>query len=162
MEETGLEIELGEIVAAVDMIERDRERRIRYHYTLIDFIAEAASPELRPGSDAADARWFEVAEVAGARAVVGDRAHDQARSGAALAPMSRRRATVGGAVLALCSWSGARSSTPPVRRRLGVKSASASPIAAPMARSPCDCPAGLHRPYRLPEARPAAHRRAWG
>jgi 8-oxo-dGTP diphosphatase len=62
-EETGLEIELGEIVATIDSIEHDPERRIRYHYTLIDFVAEAASPVLRPGSDAADARWFEVAEI---------------------------------------------------------------------------------------------------
>jgi 8-oxo-dGTP diphosphatase len=62
-EETGLEIELGAIVATIDSIEHDRERRIRYHYTLIDFVAEAANPVLRPGSDAADARWFEVAEI---------------------------------------------------------------------------------------------------
>jgi ADP-ribose pyrophosphatase YjhB (NUDIX family) len=62
-EEAGLEVELGEIIATVDSIERDRDRRIRYHYTLIDFVAEAASPVLRPGSDAADARWFEVAQI---------------------------------------------------------------------------------------------------
>jgi 8-oxo-dGTP diphosphatase len=62
-EEAGLEVALGDIVATVDMIERDREGRIRYHYTLIDFVAEAASPELHPGSDAADARWFGLAEI---------------------------------------------------------------------------------------------------
>ena len=62
-EEAGLEVELGEIIATIDSIEHDRDRRVRYHYTLIDFVAEAASPVLRPGSDAADARWFEVAEI---------------------------------------------------------------------------------------------------
>jgi ADP-ribose pyrophosphatase YjhB (NUDIX family) len=62
-EEVGLEIELGEIVATVDLIERDQDHRIRYHYTLIDFVAEAASPALRAGSDAAEARWFEVAQI---------------------------------------------------------------------------------------------------
>jgi ADP-ribose pyrophosphatase YjhB (NUDIX family) len=62
-EEAGLEVTLGDIVATVDMIERDREGRIRHHYTLIDFVAEAASPELHPGSDAADARWFGLAEI---------------------------------------------------------------------------------------------------
>lgn len=57
-EETGLEVELGEIVATVDLIERDDRGRVRYHYTLIDFTAEAASSALVPGDDAADARWF--------------------------------------------------------------------------------------------------------
>jgi 8-oxo-dGTP diphosphatase len=63
LEETGLEIEVGEVLATVDMIERDGER-VRYHYTLIDFSAEATGAELRAGGDAADARWFTPAEVA--------------------------------------------------------------------------------------------------
>jgi ADP-ribose pyrophosphatase YjhB (NUDIX family) len=62
-EEADLEIDLGEIVATVDLIERAQDHRVRYHYTLIDFVAEAASPALRAGSDAAEARWFEVAEI---------------------------------------------------------------------------------------------------
>jgi 8-oxo-dGTP diphosphatase len=62
-EEADLEIELGEIVATVDMIERDPDGRVRYHYTLIDFVAEAASATLQPGTDAAEARWFGVAEI---------------------------------------------------------------------------------------------------
>jgi 8-oxo-dGTP diphosphatase len=62
-EEAGLELVLGDVVATVDLIERDRQGRIRYHYTLIDFVAEAAGHELHPGSDAADARWFGLAEI---------------------------------------------------------------------------------------------------
>jgi ADP-ribose pyrophosphatase YjhB (NUDIX family) len=62
-EETDLEIVLGDVVATVDFIERDRQGGVRYHYTLIDFVAEAGSPELHPGSDAADARWFGLAEL---------------------------------------------------------------------------------------------------
>jgi ADP-ribose pyrophosphatase YjhB (NUDIX family) len=63
MEEVGLEVALGDIVATVDLIERDPDDRVRYHYTLVDFVAEASSVTLRPGSDAADARWFSVAEI---------------------------------------------------------------------------------------------------
>jgi 8-oxo-dGTP diphosphatase len=63
MEEVGLEVALGDIVATVDLIEHDPDDRIRYHYTLIDFVAEAPCAALRPGSDAADARWFSVAEI---------------------------------------------------------------------------------------------------
>jgi 8-oxo-dGTP diphosphatase len=62
-EEVGLDVALGDIVATVDLIERDPQDRIRYHYTLIDFVAEAPSAALRPGSDAADARWFGIAEI---------------------------------------------------------------------------------------------------
>ena len=62
-EEVGLEVTLGDIVATLDLIERDPQDRVRYHYTLVDFVAEAPSGALRPGSDAADARWFTIAEV---------------------------------------------------------------------------------------------------
>jgi 8-oxo-dGTP diphosphatase len=62
-EEAGLDVALGAIVATIDLIERDAQDRIRYHYTLIDFVAEASSAALRPGSDAADARWFSSAEI---------------------------------------------------------------------------------------------------
>jgi 8-oxo-dGTP diphosphatase len=62
-EEAGLELVLGDVVATVDLIEHDPQGRIRYHYTLIDFVAEASSPEVHPGSDAADARWFGLAEI---------------------------------------------------------------------------------------------------
>jgi 8-oxo-dGTP diphosphatase len=62
LEETGLEVEVGEVLATVDLIERDGDR-VRYHYTLIDFSAEARGSALRRGGDAADARWFTLAEV---------------------------------------------------------------------------------------------------
>jgi 8-oxo-dGTP diphosphatase len=62
-EEAGLDVALGDIVATIDLIERDPQDRIRYHYTLIDFVAEAPGAALRPGSDAADARWFSIAEI---------------------------------------------------------------------------------------------------
>lgn len=57
-EEAGIEIELGPLVAIVDLIEPDDRGRVRYHYTLLDYRAEATTTELAPGGDAADARWF--------------------------------------------------------------------------------------------------------
>ena len=62
-EEAGLEVELGEVIATLDLIERDADGRVRYHYVLIDFVAEAAGAELRPGDDAAAARWFTLEEA---------------------------------------------------------------------------------------------------
>jgi 8-oxo-dGTP diphosphatase len=62
-EEAGLEVELGEVIATLDLIERDEGGRVRYHYVLIDFAAEAASAELQPGDDAAAACWFTLEEA---------------------------------------------------------------------------------------------------
>ena len=62
-EETGIAIELGEIVATLDLIERDDAGRVRYHYTLVDFVAEGLEADLQAGDDAADARWFSRADI---------------------------------------------------------------------------------------------------
>ena len=57
-EETGIELELGDIIATLDLIDRDNVGHVRHHYTLVDFVAEGLGVDLRPGDDAADARWF--------------------------------------------------------------------------------------------------------
>ncbi|MEM9625812.1 MAG: NUDIX hydrolase [Pseudomonadota bacterium] len=62
-EETGIEIRLGEIVATLDMIDRDDQGRVRHHYTLVDFVAEALQTDLKAGDDAKEARWFTYAEI---------------------------------------------------------------------------------------------------
>lgn len=58
-EETGIEIELGEIIATLDLIDRDQAGCVRHHYTLVDFVAEGLAVKLHAGDDAADAGWFE-------------------------------------------------------------------------------------------------------
>ena len=65
LEEAGIEIRLGEIVATLDLIDRDDSGQVRYHYTLVDFVAEALQETLRAGDDAADARWFARDEIDG-------------------------------------------------------------------------------------------------
>ena len=57
LEETGLEITVGEVAAVVDRVVRDEHERIQYHYVLIDFIARPISGTLRAGDDAASVRW---------------------------------------------------------------------------------------------------------
>jgi ADP-ribose pyrophosphatase YjhB (NUDIX family) len=64
-EETALTVDLGDVIATVDLFERDPDGRVRYHYTLIDFTAEAHDAELCPGDDAADARWFALDQIEG-------------------------------------------------------------------------------------------------
>lgn len=57
-EETGLIVEPGELLGVYDRILRDPERRVQYHYVLIDFLCRKAGGELLAASDAADVRWF--------------------------------------------------------------------------------------------------------
>jgi 8-oxo-dGTP diphosphatase len=62
-EETGLEIEAVELLAVVDLVDRDETGRVRYHYTLVDFTAEALPGEPVPGDDASEVAWFTQAEA---------------------------------------------------------------------------------------------------
>ncbi len=63
-EEAGIEIAPIEIVTAVDSIRRDGEGRVRFHFTLIDVLAEWRSGELVPGDDADRAEWVPAARFA--------------------------------------------------------------------------------------------------
>lgn len=64
-EETRLDVTITEVIATVDLVERDDEGRVRYHYTLIDLSAEAPVGEAVPGDDAAETRWFGLDEIDG-------------------------------------------------------------------------------------------------
>jgi len=61
-EETGLEVEPLEIVAAFDRIMREG-RRVKYHFVIIDYVCHWKRGRLRPGSDAIDARWVRREEL---------------------------------------------------------------------------------------------------
>ncbi len=62
-EETGLEVEIVDVVAVVDSIQRDEDRRVRYHYTLVDVLAEWRDGEARAGDDAAAVAWTGLDEL---------------------------------------------------------------------------------------------------
>lgn len=64
LEETGLEIEVHDVIAVVDLIDRDDDGRIRFHYTLIDLLAEWRAGEARAGDDAAAVVWATLDELA--------------------------------------------------------------------------------------------------
>ena len=57
LEETGLALRRLELLTVVDLVEPDEAGAIRYHYTLVDFVAEAEPGEARPGDDAAATAW---------------------------------------------------------------------------------------------------------
>lgn len=64
-EETGLEVETGVLLGVYDRVIRSEDGRVRYHFVLIDFLCRAVAGNLKAGSDAADVRWFESAELDG-------------------------------------------------------------------------------------------------
>ena len=62
-EETGLTILAGEPVYTFDLIERDANGAILFHYVIVDLAADYVSGELRPGDDAADVCWASFKDV---------------------------------------------------------------------------------------------------
>lgn len=57
LEETGLQVETGEVLEVLDRIIPGENGRAQYHYVLIDFLCHVTGGELRVGGDAADAAW---------------------------------------------------------------------------------------------------------
>ena len=69
-EETGLEIDLGPVLTAVDRIEIAPDARIQFHYVIVDFSARPrhasagnVPPVLAPATDAVQARWVRLADL---------------------------------------------------------------------------------------------------
>jgi 8-oxo-dGTP diphosphatase len=67
LEETGLEVEVGPIIDVFDRILLDPERKVRYHYVLIDYLCRPTGGVLVHGSDVAAAEFADPAELAGYR-----------------------------------------------------------------------------------------------
>ncbi len=62
-EETGLEIEPGEVAAVAEFIDRDEDGRVRWHYVIIDLLATPVGGTLRPGDDSLDVRWIGLEDI---------------------------------------------------------------------------------------------------
>jgi mutator protein MutT len=60
-EETGLIVEVLELIELVDRIHRESER-VRYHYVIADYLCRVVSGQLQAASDADAVRWVERAE----------------------------------------------------------------------------------------------------
>lgn len=58
-EETGLDVRVGEIADVTEIITRDEEGKVKYHFVIVDFFAEVLRGELKPSSDALEAKWVE-------------------------------------------------------------------------------------------------------
>ena len=56
-EETGLDVEIAELLDVLDSITGHSRGGIAYHYTLIDFAADWTAGDPTPGSDAVETVW---------------------------------------------------------------------------------------------------------
>jgi ADP-ribose pyrophosphatase len=63
LEETGVRIRAREPVFTFDMIETDADGSVRFHYVVVDVMADYLEGTLRPAGDAADARWVSAGEL---------------------------------------------------------------------------------------------------
>ncbi|MCU0558889.1 MAG: NUDIX hydrolase [Desulfobacterales bacterium] len=63
-EETGIAIRAGAPCGCLEVIQADAHGRVRFHYVVIDLLADYVEGSPRPGGDAAEARWVEAAALA--------------------------------------------------------------------------------------------------
>ena len=64
LEETGLRVEVGPVIEVFDRIILDDDRRVQYHYVLVDYLCWPVGGEPQPGGDVDDAVFVEPASLA--------------------------------------------------------------------------------------------------
>lgn len=63
MEETRLEVENPQLIDVVDNITLDANRRIKYHFVIVDYLVKVKNGEPVASSDAEELRWVAFDEV---------------------------------------------------------------------------------------------------
>ena len=64
LEETGVSVRARDAFFIFDFIDRDAEGKIRYHYIIVDFLADYLGGEPKAADDVSDARWVSPDEAA--------------------------------------------------------------------------------------------------
>jgi ADP-ribose pyrophosphatase YjhB (NUDIX family) len=64
LEETGLIVDVGPVVEVLDRIHSDAAGSVAYHYVLIDYTCRVVGGRLGAGSDALEATWAGLDELA--------------------------------------------------------------------------------------------------
>ncbi len=58
-EETGIKVDILELINVFDMIDRDNEGKVRYHYVLVDFLAKPVGGEERKSEEVTEIAWID-------------------------------------------------------------------------------------------------------
>ena len=62
-EETGLSVAVGPVIEVFDRIMLDADRRVQYHFVLVDYLCRPTGGRLRRGSDAAEVMVADLGEI---------------------------------------------------------------------------------------------------
>ncbi len=57
MEETSVEVRVGELIEVFERINMDADGKVRYHFVVLDYLCKAVRGEARAGSDVTDVAW---------------------------------------------------------------------------------------------------------
>lgn len=64
-EETGIKVELIEMIGTYDLIINDSDNKIKFHFVLIHYIARALSSNIKPESPDSEVKWFSIDDLLG-------------------------------------------------------------------------------------------------
>jgi ADP-ribose pyrophosphatase len=62
-EETGMKVDILELINVFDVIERDDSGKVRYHYVLVDFLSKPVGGEESPSEEVTDMKWVSFEEA---------------------------------------------------------------------------------------------------
>jgi ADP-ribose pyrophosphatase YjhB (NUDIX family) len=62
-EETAVEVAPRTLIMVYDLIDRDADGRVRYHYAVLDFLADYVAGDPMPGSDVVHAAWLALRDL---------------------------------------------------------------------------------------------------
>lgn len=63
LEETGVVIQAKELVYTFENIQRDDDGGVRFHYIILDYLADYLAGDPEPRDDALDARWVSASQL---------------------------------------------------------------------------------------------------
>jgi len=62
-EETGIKVDILELINVFDMIDLDGEKRTKYHYVLVDFLSKPVGGRERPSDEVTEMKWVTFEEA---------------------------------------------------------------------------------------------------
>ena len=62
-EETGIDVDVDDLLDVIDNIVVDEQDKVSYHYVLIDYLGHRIGGTLVPGTDVKEARWATLEEL---------------------------------------------------------------------------------------------------
>ena len=62
-EETGLKVQVLELINVFDMVDKDDSSKVKYHYVLVEFLVRPVGGDFRPNAEVTELRWFTREEI---------------------------------------------------------------------------------------------------